>query len=595
MSVSSVPAADQPWRIALTGLVFCALFTVVAVRLHHLQVEKGENLAEMGERQRMRKLEIQAARGNLYDATGMPLAVSDGRWALYADPGYMDDRLRATVELSRLLGVPRDELRRQLESRFNGRRIAKGLDDAQADAIRALKIAGLSLRREFLRIYPEGGLAPHTLGFVLADGTGGAGIEQVLDKQLKGEPGQETIAVDAIGQPMLMARESVPARPGAQVQLTIDAVIQRKLQEALLEAVAKHRPKTAAGIILRPGTGEILAMASWPDFDPRDLSLLRPETLRNNVLSFVYEPGSTMKPLIAGAAVSDRLASWTEQVDCERGAWTYRFGKAARTIHEKSGGHGVLSLVEGIAYSDNILMAKLGIRMGPERLEDWVKRLRFGRRTGICLPGDEVGIMPGRAEWTPTGACMSVPMGHGLAVTPIQMACAHAAVANGGMWLAPRLVKRVWTIDDSGAERELALPALPAPERLYQAADAAQIQVAMTHTMTEGTGKKADLVGWTSAGKTGTTEKLVNGRYSSTNNVGSFVCWAPASPTRQPELLGMVVIDDPSANGRYGSETAAPVVQKVLQYSLEYLRVPKDKTEPEPQERVAVSGRRGTR
>lgn len=592
MRDNAVPAADQPWRIALTGLVFCGLFTVVALRLHHLQIEKGESLSDMGDRQRMRKLEIQAARGNLYDGNGMPLAVSDGRWSLYADPGYMDDRLRATVELSRVLGVPRDQLRKEFESRFNGRRIAKGLDDATADEIRTLKLAGLSLRREFMRIYPENGLAPHVLGFVLSDGRGGAGIEQELDAQLKGKPGQETIAVDAFGQPVLMTRESKPAHPGAHVQLTIDALIQRKLQEALDAAVVKHRPKGAAGLVIRPSTGEIVAMASWPTFDPRNLTRLNPETLRNNALSFVYEPGSTMKPLIAGAAVADRLASWTETIDCERGAWTYRFGKAVRTIHEKSGGHGVLSLVEGIGYSDNILMAKLGIRLGPERLEEWVRRLRFGRRTGICLPGDEPGIIPGKRAWNPTDACMSVPMGHGVAVTPIQMACAHAAVANGGMWLPPRLVKRVWTVGEDGQERELPLPALGTPERLFEAADAAQIQMAMTHTMTEGTGKKADLNGWTSAGKTGTTEKLINGRYSSSNNVGSFVCWAPASPGRQPELLAMVVIDDPSANGRFGSETAAPVVQQVLQFSLEHLRVPKDRPEPDPASGVASTRRR---
>jgi cell division protein FtsI/penicillin-binding protein 2 len=556
-------------------------------RLYHLQIETGESLADRGDRQRMSKLTLQAARGNLYDASGMPLAVSDGRWSLYADPSYMDDRLRATVELSRLLGVSRDSLRKQFESSTNGRRIAKGLDDGLADEIRALKLVGIALRREFVRIYPEGGLAPHVLGFILDDGHGGAGIEQVLDAQLRGVDGHETLIMDAFGKPVLMDRESVPASPGAQVQLTIDTVIQRQLQLALAEAVAKHRPKTASGIVLRPGTGEILAMASWPDFDPRDRSQLKPENQRNNVLSCVYEPGSTMKPLIAGAVVSDGLASWTEQINCERGAWTYRFGKAVRAIHEKSGGHGVLSVVEGIGFSDNILMAKLGTRMNPERLQDWVRRLHFGRRTGICLPGDESGIIPGRAAWNPTDACMSVPMGHGVAVTPIQMAYAHAAVANGGMWLPPRLVKRVWTVDDSGLDRELALPALPAPDRIFQASDAAQIQMAMTHTMTEGTGKKADLAGWTSAGKTGTTEKLVNGRYSSTNNVGSFVCWAPASAQRQPELLAMVVIDDPSANGRFGSETAAPVVQKVLQAALTHLRIPKDKAEV-----AAVTGRR---
>ena len=235
---------------------------------------------------------------------------------------------------------------------------------------------------------------------------------------------------------------------------------------------------------MRPATGEIVALASWPSFDPTDLSRLQVSTLRNNVLTFPYEPGSTMKPLFAGAAVADRLTTFAERIDCEKGAWTFREGRAKRTIHEKTGGHGILSVTDGIALSDNILMAKLGIRLGPERLEEWVRRLRFGQRTGICLPGDEPGIIPGKRAWNPTDACMSVPMGHGVAVTPIQMACAHAAVANGGMWLPPRLVKRVWTVGEDGQERELPLPALGTPERLFESADAAQIQVAMTHTPT---------------------------------------------------------------------------------------------------------------
>ena len=585
MSDAAVPVAAQPWRIALTTLLFAGLFGIVVMRLYHLQIEAGEHLAERGVAQRLRKLEIKAARGNLYDASGVPLAVSDGRWTLYADPGYMDDRLRATVELNRILGIPREELRKHFESRFNGRKIAKGLDDEQAAAVRALikpakgsgraPMAGLALHREFMRIYPEGGLAAHVLGFVLGDGDGGAGIEQQLNAHLRGVPGEETIAVDALGAPSVIDQESRPARPGAQVQLTLDVLIQRELEKALAAAVEKHRPKNACGVIVRPATGEVVALASWPTFDPANLAELKPEALRNNVLSFVYEPGSTMKPLVAGAAVTDRLASWSEQVFCENGRWTYRVGKGARTLTDhsvKHGGHQNLTLVQGIAVSDNILMGKLGVRLGPERLHDWiVDRFGFGRRTGISIPGEDRGIVLPERQWTILGSCLSVPMGHEIAVTPLQMAMAHAAVANGGLWMPPRLVKRVWYDDSSG--RELPLPELPPPRRMFEPADAAKVQEAMASVMEEGTGKKVQLVGYTSAGKTGTSEKLVGGRYSKSNHVGSFVCWAPVSPGRKPEFLALVVIDDPSQGGHYGSETAAPVVQRVLQYALEQQRV----------------------
>ena len=230
--------------------------------------------------------------------------------------------------------------------------------------------------------------------------------------------------------------------------------------------------------------------------------------------------------------------------------WTYHVGHAARTIHESTGGHGVLSIVQGIALSDNILMAKLGIRMGPTRLFNWETRFGFGRR-------------------------MSVPMGHEIAVTPLQLAMAHAAIANAGQWLPPRVVKRVFTTDEQGNEHELELAKLPEPRSVFTPDDASQIQEAMTHTMTEGTGKKADLAGYSCAGKTGTAEKLVGGHYSHSNHVGSFVCWAPAEPGVRPELLCLVVIDDPSKGGHYGAEIAAPVVQKVLQAALEALHVPK--------------------
>ncbi len=572
MMEASVPTDAQPWRMAIAAAVFAALFAWIVVRLHHLQVETGASLAQLGERQRLRTMTLTAPRGSIYDASGVPLAVSDGRWAVFADPSYMDDKLRATVELHRILNMSREELRTHFESRFNGRRIARGVDDRQAEAIRKLRLAGVNLRREYLRITPESGLAPHVLGFVLNDGTGGAGVEQTFNQQLTGVPGQETYAVDAVGNPVLIERESTSPRSGGNLQLTLEVGIQRTLEAALQAAVDKHAPKGASGIVIRPATGEIVAMASWPTFNPQDLSQLQTEHLRNNAISFVYEPGSTMKPLVAGAAVADGLANWQERIFCENGRWTYRHGRSARTISDhslKRGGHQYLTIVEGIAKSDNILMAKLGLRMGPDALRGWIERFRFGVRLGIHLPGEDAGLVQPPQRWNMLGACMSVPIGHEIAVTPLQMAMAHAAVANGGVWMPPRLVRRVWTTDVDGRERDGVLPSLPEPRRMFTPIDAAHIQEAMTHTMTMGTGRQLALTGYTSAGKTGTTEKLIDGRYSKDRHIGSFVGWAPANPERQSEYLALVVVDDPTKAGKYGGETAGPVVQKVLQYALE--------------------------
>ena len=571
---SHVPITAQPWRTSLTMLVFAGLFGYVAFRLQFLQIDQSKKLVELGERQRTRTWTIQAPRGGLYDSDGSPLAVSDGTWNITADPVYMDDRLRATVELSRILDLPREDLRKEFELPRNGRTIARGITDDQANEVKKLKLGGVFVRREFSRRYPEGPLAAHTLGFVLRDGKGGAGIEQVFDGDLSGTPGKEIVTVDALGKPSLTDAESIPAQPGAHVQLTISAPIQRFLEEALMAQVAACKPLSAAALVVRPSTGEVVAMASWPTFDPTDLTKLQISALRNNVLTFPYEPGSTMKPLFAGAAVADRLTTFSEMINCEKGAWTYGEGRAKRTIREKTGGHGILSVTDGIAYSDNILMAKLGVRMQPERMQEWMRLFGFGLTLGFTLPGEEPGLLPRANPWTRVNEGMSLPIGHGFMVTPLQLAMAHAAVANGGVWLPPRIIKRVWIVEGE-RERDLPLPVLPEPHRIYTPEVAAALQVAMTHTLTEGTAKAAELDGYTAAGKTGTSEKVVNGRYSNGDNIGSFVCWAPAEPQMRPELLCLVVVDDPSVGKGFGSIVAAPVVQQVLQKSLEYLRVPK--------------------
>ena len=575
-----IPVARQPWRFGLTVAVFAGLVGWVGCRLYALQVVQSDHLALMGERQTNRTWTLLAPRGSLLDASGMPLVESQGSWNVICDPRYMEDRLTATVELARILNLSRDSLRAQFESGRNGRPLAKGIDDATADRIKALKLVGVDLRRDFTRIYREGELGAHVLGFTQADGKGAAGIEAQFQSVLAGTPGKESYQIDAFGKRLVSGFESIPAQAGANIQLTIDVVIQRELEQALAVAIEKHAPKRAAGIIIRPATGEVLALASWPAFDPSTRQGVDGEALRNNVTQLVYEPGSTFKPLIAGAAVHEKLTTFQETIFCEHGRWTFRDGRSARTITDhslKNGGHGNLTVTDGIAKSDNILMAKLGIRLGVERLANWVQNLNFGRKTGLCLPGEEIGIVPARKRWTVLSECMSIPMGHNIAVTPMQLAMAHCAVANGGMWNPPRLVKRIWTEDPNGVQNDLPLPVLEPQRSMYLPEDAAAIKEAMTHTMDEGgTGAKLGLDGYLSAGKTGTTEKLVDGRYSKEHHIGSFVCYAPADPGKRTELVALVVIDDSSKAGHYGGETAGPVVHRVLQFSLEYLKVPKD-------------------
>jgi cell division protein FtsI/penicillin-binding protein 2 len=389
------------------------------------------------------------------------------------------------------------------------------------------------------------------------------------------------------------------------VQITINLAIQSYVEQAIREQVAKSKPANIAAVVVRPTTGEIVAMASWPSFDPEDLRTLDKNTMRNNVLAFVYEPGSTFKPLVAGAAVAERLTTWSESIYCERGVWTCSDGRSKRTIHNSHMGNEMLTVTDGIAQSDNILMGKLGVRLGPQRLYKWVvDQFGFGRRFGVCLPGEDAGLVLPRKNWNVLGSCLSVPMGHEISVTPLQLAMAHATIANGGEWMPPRLVRRIYTIDEHGVQQEQAIPPLPQPRRIFSQVDAAQIQEAMTHTMsdTRGTGKRLQLDGYTSAGKTGTAEKVINGRYSKEHHVGSFVSWAPAEPGVRPELLCLVVTDDPSEGSHYGAVCAGPAVRDILQYSLEkVLRLPKradllnpdDDDGPAPRRVQATVTRRG--
>lgn len=579
MSQPSVPAPPQPWRTVVTAMVFGALFVLLGFKLHEIQVEQADRFMQLGENQRSRVWTLSAPRGAILDAEGTPLAVSGGVWQCFADPDWMSDKLTAITQLPAILHVPRDQLEAHFESGRNGRLLADDLTDAQADAVRALDLPGIHLRRAYARDYPAGYLASHSLGFVLADGSGGAGIEQAYQTQLAGQAGRQEVQLDARGRPFIDETcERTPAVPGADVSLTLVLPIQAELEAALAEAVERHQATSAAAIVVRPTTGEIVAMASWPTFDPADFGDAVADQFRNNVLAFVYESGSTMKPLIAGAAVAEGLFNWQQEIFCEDGRWTHRVGRARRTIHDHSfkyGGHQDLTVAEIVAKSDNIGMAKMGIALGPQRLYDWVQQYGFGRRSGIELPGENVGIVLPRRRWNELGSCMSVPMGHEIAVTPLQMAMAHAAVANEGLWLPPRVVRRVSRRDPlSGAVQQVETEPRPQPRRILSARDARAIEAAMRLTMTDGTGKRLQLSRWTSAGKTGTTEKLINGRYADDRHIGSFVCWAPADPDRLPELVALVVVDDPRENGHYGGQTGGPVVQRVLEFGLNHLGVP---------------------
>lgn len=582
-------------QIARTGFVICGfagLLCLIGMRLYSLQVVQGQEMRLKAESRAMRSWILPAARGDIFDREGLPLAVSVPRWNLYADPSYMTDKLQACLEISRICNVPREQLRAHFEKKNNGRLIVKQVTDEQREAINKLKLEGIYARRSYDRVHPVGSLAPQVVGFVLDSGLGGAGIEQYYHSTLVATHGSEKFYVDSRNRPMYhKPREKQQGIDGANIQLTIDACMQRKAQEILDATIAHHQAERGSLIVVRPDTGEVVAMASWPSFDLEDFADVNPDYFRNQNLQFVYESGSTMKPLVAAAAIAEGVTRIDERIFCENGIFTKRIGRGKRTIHDhsyKHGGHQFLTVLQGIAVSDNILMAKLGLRMGAEKLYEWIAvKWGFGQRTGIELPGEDAGIVRAKRKWDELGSCMSVPMGHEMAVTPLQMVMAHCAIANGGMWHPPRIVNSIYRIDENGTRKLLNMDQPPASRRVLPRTVARDIRMAMNKTMTEGTGRKQAFKQWTSAGKTGTTEKLVdvevNGRmvkkYSKDEHIASFVCFAPASDIAKAEFVCLVVIDNPTENGYYGSQAAGPAVQEMLQFALERENIRSDTPE----------------
>ncbi len=580
MSSTRIPVVVQHGRTWIAISVFAILFVILIARLHNLQVVQGDHFSAMAQRQRMRTVTIPAPRGSILDDTGFPIVSSEPRWELKADPDYMTDKIRATVALSDLLLISRESLRSHFESSWNGRVISSSINQEQRKQIEALQLPGIYTSPIYRRTYADSKTAAQVLGFVRHDGAGGGGLEQKFNSWLEGTPGSQRMQVDARNRRLLLGKKDkkhwVPAHPGHHVQLTLNFELQKKAEESLAKAIEHHQATSGCVIAINPRTGEIKAMASWPTYDITQFNTVEDSSaFRNNAISFVYESGSTMKPLIAGATVTEGETTWDEQLNCYQGSHTFRVGGARRRV--SSHAHGILSVAEGIAKSDNILMAQLGLRLGPKRMYEWVTRFGFGRKSGIELPGEDAGIVRSEEKWTAIWSCISVAMGYELQVTPLQMAMVHAAIANRGVWNPPRIIDRMYSIDgETGLQVDTPYMSTQKngerkSSRLFKAGDALAIQDAMNKTMIDGTGRRLQLDGYIAAGKTGTTEKLSSkgGGYADNRHVGSFVCWAPASREEQPRLLVFAVIDDPKKNGHFGGNTAGPVVKEVLQYGLD--------------------------
>ena len=540
---------------------------VVCIRLVHLQFSQHEGLANRARQQQQNSIETSPQRGELLDRQGRQLARSVQTVSLFLDPDGLDAETlnRNAKQLAQALGLKHADLAKEFhEAQAEKRRfiwIARRLDADFAGKIVALNLPGIQTRLEPKRYYPNGPLAAHVLGYVGLDGQGLGGVEQSYNTKISGEPGRLFLEKDANGKPY--ESYEIASKPGQTVVLTIDQSIQYMAEQSLLAAVQRSRAKSGSVIVLDPRSGEILALANAPTFDPNKVAEAKPETRSNWALQNIYEPGSTFKIVAFSAAIENKLARVDDRIDCQMGAITV----AGRVIHDHHP-FGSLTIAEALAKSSNVAAIKLGLRVGDETMYDYMKRFGFGSKTGIELPGETVGILRKVERWQ-ASSIGSIAIGQEVGVTPVQMVAAFGALANDGVRVAPHLIREVRNADGSVAYR-----AQPEQRRVISAETAVALRGMLEAVTLSGTAKKAQLDGYSAAGKTGTAQKIdpKTKAYSATKFVGSFVGFAPVS---NPQVVIIVVIDEP-AGAYHGGDVAAPIFREVAEQILPNLNVMPD-------------------
>jgi len=557
---------DVSRRRALVVAVFLCLWMAgVGARLAYLQTSRHDWLSKRARAQQSDVEQQAAARGLILDRQGRELARSIDADSFYADPREVEDVDSASAALARALGVDAAELAARLREAKARRRgfewVARRVEEGQARAVRELRLKGVYSTEEQRRRYPNGSLAAHVLGFVGLDAKGLAGVEQTYDAALTGEAGR--FVLDADAKRKAFESEGRDARDGRTLVLTLDQTVQHIVERELAAAVERTQAKSAAAVVLEPHTGEILALANAPAFDPNDAGGASAEARRNDALQNIYEPGSTFKVVAFTGALEEKLITPDTRIECPGS-----ISLPGRVVHDHA--HGSLTATEALAKSSNVAAIKLGLKLGNERLYEYIRRLGFGAKTGVELPGETAGLVRPVSRWQP-GSIGSVPIGQEVGVTPVQMAAAYASVANDGVRVAPHLVREVR--DEEG---RVVARTEPESHRVVSAETARELRGMMEAVTLNGTARKAQLEGYSAAGKTGTAQKIdpKTRAYSQTKYVASFVGFAPIE---NPAAVIIVVLDEP-VGLHQGGQVAAPVFSEIANQVLPYLNVMPDQT-----------------
>jgi cell division protein FtsI (penicillin-binding protein 3) len=558
-------------RLIVAAMVFAAWTVGIEARLLYLQVFQHSEMVARADKQRLNTIVTPARRGDILDRNGRVLAYSVDADSIFADPSEIKDPEAVAAAVCRALAhcdekdraVIVKNLKRSGQFAYLARKVAP----EEEERVRALGIKGIGVAKESRRFYPKRELLAHVIGYVGMDNAGLGGLESAYDSLIRGRNGKILLQRDA-RRNALTSHVERDATAGATLELTIDQYLQNIAERELEAGVREYGAAGGSVVIMDPNSGEILAMANAPTFNPNVYDRLPEVNRRNRAIQDLYEPGSTFKIVTAAAALEEGLIAPEDMIDVSAGKIVIGSRPPIYDVHR----YGVLSFTSVIVKSSNVGAIKVGLKLGPERLSRYVNRFGFGHPIVSDFRGENPGIV-----WEPTkldnSAVASVSMGYQVGVTPVQMAAAVSSVANGGTFYEPHAVRA--TIKD-GQRTNVAPKAL---RRTISERTAGQLTAIMEAVVEEGTAKKAQIEGYTIAGKTGTAHKVVDGRYSPSEYNASFVGFLPS---RKPAMTIVVVIDSPHGNGYMGGVVAAPIFKRIAEASLRHLGIAPTVNQPPP-------------
>jgi len=555
-------------RLAFTGILFSLLFLALGLRAFQLHMLEGEKLKRLGERQHLEEWTLLPKRGTILDRAGEPLALSLEGQSVYARPRRLKEEDGVARKLAQALNLDPLLVRQKLKAERPFVWIKRQITPKEAERVKAVHREGIGISYEPNRYYPQGRVAGQLLGFVGRDSQGLEGIELHYDGYVRGATGSSVVERDALGRRLLAGGvEGIQLPSGADVHLTLDTTIQHLAEKQLEAAVTRFRAKAGVAVAVEPFTGEVLALANYPFFDPNDFTHQSAQQWRNRAVADSYEPGSTFKAILAAAALEEGVVGRDDLFYCELGSYSY----AGKIIHDTHR-HGWLPFYRIIQYSSNIGAAKVAERLRKERYFPYIERFGFGQPTGIDLPGEAAGLVRPPSQWSLIDLAAH-SFGQGIAVTPMQLVMAYAAIANGGHLLRPFVVRRV--VSQRG---EVLLARQPHIVRRVITEKSARLLTSILQGVVSdgGTGVLARIEGFKVAGKTGTAQKpdLTNGGYDADKRSASFVGFVPAD---DPRLVLLVLIDEPKVDV-HGGAVAAPAFQNIARGALLHLGVAPEKS-----------------